>query len=336
VQVTFAQDLKNTGAVDLSAFMNARLNSVHVNELQGNPFQPDVNYRGYTASPLLGTPQGLSVYIDGVRLNQPFGDVMSWDLIPKTAILSMALMPGSNPLFGLNTLGGALSMQSKSGLTSPGTAIQSIYGRSMRRAVEFEHGGSRGGALHWYLTGNLFGEDGWRENSPSDLRQLFGKVGWRSAKTDLSLTMAGVDDSLGGNGLQEEEFLGRDYESVYTKPDITDNRATLTNMAVERRVGQTLRISGNAYYRHLRTKTLNGDLNENSLDQAVYQPEAEERAALAAAGYSGFHERGDVREHPAPVLPCINDVLLNEEPAENATASSIERTLQHNAGLPDS
>ena len=54
--------------------------------MQGNPFQPDVNYRGYTASPLLGTPQGLSVYMDGVRLNQPFGDVVSWDLIPRIAI----------------------------------------------------------------------------------------------------------------------------------------------------------------------------------------------------------------------------------------------------------
>jgi hypothetical protein len=69
------------------------LAGVHVNEVQGNPFQMDVNYR-YTASPLLGTPQGLSVYFDGVRINQPFGDVVSWDLIPKAAIASMNLMPG--------------------------------------------------------------------------------------------------------------------------------------------------------------------------------------------------------------------------------------------------
>ena len=88
--------------------------------MQGNPFQPDVNYRGYTASPLLGTPQGLSVYMDGVRLNQPFGDVVSWDLIPRLAIASMTLMPGSNPLFGLNTLGGALSIQTKDGTSNPG------------------------------------------------------------------------------------------------------------------------------------------------------------------------------------------------------------------------
>ena len=114
--------------------------------MQGNPFQPDVNYRGYTASPLLGTPQGLSVYMDGVRLNQPFGDIVSWDLIPRTAIASTTLMPGSNPLFGLNTLGGALSIQTKSGVTHPGTMLQASYGSDVRRAFDFEHGGTRAGA----------------------------------------------------------------------------------------------------------------------------------------------------------------------------------------------
>ena len=83
VQTATDRDIEHSGALDLSDFLNRRLNGVHVNEMQGNPFQPDVNYRGYTASPLLGTPQGLSVYMDGVRLNQPFGDVVSWDLIPR-------------------------------------------------------------------------------------------------------------------------------------------------------------------------------------------------------------------------------------------------------------
>jgi len=335
VQLSFARDIRNTGAIDLSSFMNERLNAVHVNELQGNPFQADVNYRGYTASPLLGTPQGLSVYMDGVRLNQPFGDVMSWDLIPKTAILSMALMPGSNPMFGLNTLGGALSIQSKSGLTSPGTTIQSIVGRSMRRALEFEHGGSKTGGLHWYLTGNLFGEDGWREVSPSDVRQLFGKIGWQRPKTDVSLTIAGVDDSLNGNGLQEAGLLDRDYASVYTKPDITDNRATLTNLTVERRINPTVRAFGNVYYRRLRTNTFNGDMNEDSLDQSVYQPGAAERAALAAAGYSGFPTSGATAENtPFPSWRCVANVLLADEPAEQCNGIiNRTKTRQLNAGM---
>ena len=113
VQTATSEAIERSGALDLSDFLNRRFNGVYVNEIQSNPFQPDVNYRGYTASPLLGTPQGLSVYMDGVRLNQPFGDVVSWDLIPRLAISSTTLMPGSNPLFGLNTLGGALSIQTK-------------------------------------------------------------------------------------------------------------------------------------------------------------------------------------------------------------------------------
>jgi outer membrane receptor for ferrienterochelin and colicin len=111
VQTVKAEDLKRSQSLDITDYMNRNLTGVHINEIQNNPVQPDVNYRGFTASPLLGTPQGLSVYVDGVRMNQAFGDVVSWDLIPKNAISNMQLMPGSNPLFGLNTLGGALSIQ---------------------------------------------------------------------------------------------------------------------------------------------------------------------------------------------------------------------------------
>ena len=163
--------------------------------MQGNPFQMDVSYRGYTASPLLGTPQGLSVYMDGVRMNQPFGDVVSWDLIPRAAISSMTLMPGSNPLFGLNTLGGALSVQTKDGRSDPGTSLQTTLGSNARRAVEFEHGGFNDKGLNWYVSGNLFNENGWRNDSPSDVRQLFSKLGWRSGATDLKLTLAHAEIS---------------------------------------------------------------------------------------------------------------------------------------------
>ena len=128
VQSATEADLRRGNSLDLADFLNRNLGGVHINDMQGNPFQPDVNYRGFTASPLLGTPQGLSVYLDGVRLNQPFGDVVSWDLIPKSAIASINLMPGSNPLFGLNTLGGALSIQTKDGRSHPGSALQATVG----------------------------------------------------------------------------------------------------------------------------------------------------------------------------------------------------------------
>src|SRR6185503_10705437 len=119
VPVATHREIEASGALELSDFMNRRLSGVYLNEIQGNPMQPDLNYRGYTASPLLGTPQGVSVYMDGVRLNQAFGDIVSWDLIPRVAISEVALIPGSNPLFGLNTLGGSVSLRTKDGRSSP-------------------------------------------------------------------------------------------------------------------------------------------------------------------------------------------------------------------------
>jgi outer membrane receptor protein involved in Fe transport len=335
VQTATSRDLDRSAALEVSDFLNRRLNGVHVNDIQSNPFQPDVSYRGYTASPLLGTPQGLSVYMDGVRLNQPFGDIVSWDLIPRLAISSIALMPGSNPLFGLNTLGGALSLETKNGARDPGTMVQAIYGSHTRRAIEFEHGGSRaGGGWHWYTTGNFFDEDGWREDSPSQVGQFFGKLGWRRPRTDASVSAAYADNSLNGNGLQESGFLDRDYSSVYTKPDTTENRSTLVNATARHSIRDALILSGTAYYRRIHSNTLNGDSNEDSLDQALYQPNAVERAALAAAGYTGFPVSGETAENtPFPYWRCIAQVVLRDEPAEKCNGLiNRTQTRQHHAG----
>lgn len=265
VQTATSTDLANSQALDLSSFMNQRLGGVYVNEVQGNPYQMDVNYRGFTASPLLGTPQGLSVYMDGVRMNQPFGDVVSWDLMPRSAIANITLMPGSNPLFGLNTLGGALAVQTKSGLTHPGTSVQTTLGSNQRRSVEMEHGGRNDKGLHWFVTGHVFNEDGWRDASPSRVRQMFGKLGWKDGPTDVALTLSHANNSLTGNGMQEERMLANDYRSVYTKPDETNNQSTLLNLTGQHVVNDTTLLAGNAYYRTMRTRTLNGDVNDGAL-----------------------------------------------------------------------
>ncbi|HEX2659365.1 MAG TPA: Plug domain-containing protein, partial [Polyangia bacterium] len=120
VQTVTADALAESQALDLSHYLEERSGSVSVNNVQGNPLQPDLEYRGFVSSPLLGTPQGLSVYLDGVRLNEPFVDTVNWDVIPTGAIRSVNLMPGSNPLFGPNTLGGALSIETKTGFSDPG------------------------------------------------------------------------------------------------------------------------------------------------------------------------------------------------------------------------
>ncbi|MEO8592389.1 MAG: TonB-dependent receptor [Candidatus Solibacter sp.] len=316
VQTANRRDIENSGAVDLADFLNKRLNGVYVNEIQGNPFQPDVNYRGYTASPLLGTPQGVSVYMDGVRLNQPFGDVVSWDLVPQFAVSEVALMPGSNPLFGLNTLGGALSLQTKDGRGGKHTEIAFSGGSFGRKLGEFETGGANSTGLSWYGATRLFFDDGWRQHTPSNVRQFFARLGWQNSDTSLGLTAFYANNSLIGSGLQEQRMLWADYRSAYTIPDITANRSPAFNFLARHRVGK-VQLSANVYQRFIRTNTLNGDLNNDSLDQSLYQPNAVERAALTAAGYTGFPTSGETAANtPFPKWRCIAQSLLRDEPGE--------------------
>lgn len=317
VQTAKGSEIERSHAIDLTGFLNRRLGSVHVNEVQNNPFQPDVNFRGFTASPLLGTAQGLSVYLDGVRLNQPFGDVVSWDLIPRSAIASIALMPGSNPLFGLNTLGGALAVQTKDGVKNPGSSVQLMGGQHGRLAAEFETGGGRADGLNWFVTGNRFHETGWRVDSPSDVGQLFGKFGYKAGDTRWSLSAALADTDLNGNGLQEARLLDADWASVYSKPDTTKNRSALLNLAASHTLTDRLSLSGNVYWRRIKTRTYNGDVNDDALDQSLYQPNADEQDALTAAGYSGFPTAGaDAGNTPFPKWRCIANALLVDEPGE--------------------
>ena len=315
VQSAGSRDIERSGALELGDFLNRRLGSVHVNEMQGNPFQMDVSSRGYTASPLLGTAQGLSVYMDGVRMNQPFGDVVSWDLIPRSAIASVTLMPGSNPLFGLNTLGGALSVQTKDGSHDPGTSLQTTLGGHARRGVEIEHGGSNEQGLDWYLNANLFREQGWRDDSPSDVRQFFGKLGWQGAATELRLTLSHADNQLSGNGLQEQRLLAQDWASVYTKPDVTQNRSTLLGLAVSHAFSEALQFSASAYYRDINSATFNGDINEAALGRDLYQSGEE------------------ASNTPFPSLRCLASVSVSQAAESCNGLLNRTRSTQQNYGL---
>ncbi len=261
VQTVSGAALQASQAQNLPEFMAAQLPSVTVNEIQGNPYQVDVNYRGFTASPLLGTPQGLSVFLDGVRANEPFGDTVNWDLIPRSALASMDLIPGSNPVFGLNTLGGALSLRTKSGFTHPGGYIGANAGSFNRRNGEFAYGGNKDN-LGWFVSGDWFKEDGWRDFSPSEVKQLFGKLSHKSAAGEVDLSLLRAQTNLIGNGLLPTSMFNERRESIYTRPDQTRNDLTQLTLSGRYFLGDKTSLSGSAYYRLNKTRTLNGDVND--------------------------------------------------------------------------
>src|SRR5258708_1071430 len=144
VQTADSKDMQRQQTLDLADYLNNNFSGVNVSESADNPFQLDINYHGFTASPLLGTPEGLSVYVDGVRVNESFGDTVNWDLIPQSAISTVTLMSGSTPVFGLNTLAGPLSVKTKSGPDDPGTEVEAYGGSFGRRSFEGATGGEFG------------------------------------------------------------------------------------------------------------------------------------------------------------------------------------------------
>ncbi len=267
VQSIRREALRDTGAAGLPELLGSQLQSVNVNEIQGNPYQADVNYRGFTASPLLGTPQGLSVYQDGVRVNEPFGDSVNWDLIPRNAIASIDLVPGSNPLFGLNTLGGALAIRTKDGFSHAGTGLEGYVGSFGRSAVTAEHGGNNG-ELGWYFTTTRFEENGWRDHSPSDLNQYFGKISHRSSKHELDLNITHAKSDLIGNGLTPQSFYDERRSSIFTRPDNTQNRMTMVSLNGGYWLDDIHKLSGTLYMRQNKVRTLNGDANDDFEDGA--------------------------------------------------------------------
>ena len=295
VQSATAADIRRSQTSSLPDLLTSQMPSVNVNDVQGNPYQPDLNYRGFTASPLLGLPQGLSVFQDGVRINEPFGDTVNWGLIPMNAISTINLIPGSNPLFGLNTLGGALSLRTKSGFQFPNTNIELSGGSWGRSQAQFEHGGYSG-KQDYYIAGNWFREDGWRDYSPTDVKQFFAKTGVQTDDTDFDVSFTYARTDLIGNGVTPESFLNQSRNSIFTRPDNTRNTMGMVNFTGSHALDAYRLLSGNVYYRYNKTETLNGDVN----DDFEGGPNDGETGANGGAGFNsetGVNNRTKTKGH---------------------------------------
>ena len=259
VQTLTQDDIEGSVNRSLPELLKTQLASVNLNDVQNNPFQPDLQYRGFTASSLLGLPQGISVYLNGGRVNEAFGDTVHWDLMPLDAIDTVSLYSGSNPLFGQNTLGGALALRTKTGFSFNANEIDLQAGQFGQKAASVESGGNND---HWayYVNLNHYEEDGWRDYSPSEVQQLFTSLAYKSDKMHLDMNLFMADNELLGNGASPIELLdieGR--EAVYTHPDQTNNELTHVNITGDFVLTNTLSLTANMFYRDTQTQSINGD-----------------------------------------------------------------------------
>ena len=260
VQQAGAAELAQANNASVADFLRRGFASVSLNDAQNNPLQPDLQYRGFTASPLLGLAQGLSVYQNGARVNEPLGDAVNWDLMPQSAIAGLTLLGGANPLFGLNSLGGALNIEMKNGFDFTGTQIGLRSGSFGRTTAHIETGGNANG-FAYYLNLESFDEDGWRDQSASEALNAYASFGWRGSRGEASIDLQQGDSNLRGNGAAPVELLALNRAAVFTAPDITENDLFMVSADFSWDLGAG-KLSGSAFNRRNTTDAFNGDGSE--------------------------------------------------------------------------
>lgn len=268
IQTLNASEISVQHTDALADALERNIGGMTLNSVQGNPFQVDINYRGFTASPLMGTPQGLSVFQDGVRINEPFGDVVNFDYLPLSAISTVQVIPGSNPVFGLNTLGGAIALTTKSGLTAPGASVEISAASFKRKSSGLEFGGSKNG-IHYFLTGLDVIDPGWAAHNSSHVRQFFGKLGYETPTDSIDLSVNGADNHLQGSQTIPASFLDR-RDAAYTYPDMNLNQGGMSTLYVSRVISSDTQLSSTFYYRKVSTQNFSSNVATNAGDVSKF------------------------------------------------------------------
>jgi iron complex outermembrane receptor protein len=252
-----ADDFSRTYSSSVTDALLQRVPGVATSDIQGNNFTQDLRYRGFNASPLQGTPQGIAVYMGGIRVNEAFGDTVNWDLIPTNAI-DRADVWSSNPVFGLNALGGAVNIGMKNGFTYQGFEGE-LQGGSYGRASGAVQYGVQKGDFALYLAAQGLRDQGWRYQSPSQLGRVYGDLGWKGERAEIHLVAAAARNSFGVIGSTPVQLLDRDYRSIYTWPQTTLNQMGLLALNGKFAVTDTWTVQSNIYTRQFRQKHVDGN-----------------------------------------------------------------------------
>ncbi len=284
-----------------------RLGSVNVNAEQSNQYQPDFVYRGFEASPISGIAQGLAVYQNGTRINEAFGDSVNWDLVPQFAVNQLTVQ-SNNPAFGLNALGGAVTLQMKNAFNSPGGDVELSHG-NFNNTTGYAAYGLREGNFGAYAAIGGVHDSGFRFLQPTALRQGYADLGYENDSTTAHASVTAANNYIGALGPAPVELLAMDPRAIFTSPQTTRNQMQLLQLSGTRKESGTLVLAANIYYRHFEQHQLDG----NTTDTA------------ACANNSDFFCLGGSNLYPADAL---HDSGGNQVPAavlpEGATPGELD------------
>ncbi|HUB10594.1 MAG TPA: TonB-dependent receptor [Acetobacteraceae bacterium] len=256
-QVITSKDVSLEGPPSYLTSLQDQAQGVQMDSAAGGPFQPNLFYHGFQASPLQGTAEGLAAYLNGVRFNQPFGDTVNFDLIPDIAIDSMNL-EGANPVFGLNALGGSLAIQLKNGFTYHGGEIDA-YGGSFGQIGGALQYGKQAGNTAFYIAMSGLKEDGWRYFQGSALKQLYSDIGWRSQRAEVHVNIDLAQTTLQAPGTTPVEWLAANPRAQFTGPSPINNSYALISTNANFQIDDTTSVQAVAYYDYFLQRVGNGN-----------------------------------------------------------------------------
>jgi iron complex outermembrane recepter protein len=284
VQTLTAQDFERDRQYTPLDSLARQTPGVSLSDVQGSSVAQDLRYRGFTASPLQGTPQGLAVYQNGVRLNEAFGDTVNWDLIPLVAVNRLDIF-GNNPVFGLNALGGAVNIEMKNGFTWQGFETQALGGSYGRFSGSMQYGMQKD-AFSLYVAADALRDKGWRYESPTRIERAYADLGYRVPGAEFHLIGSGARSLLGVIGPTPVDLIALDERAIYTWPQTTRNQLATVQATGKVDVGSAWTLSGNLYVRRFKQKHVDGNASEFEQCSGDASAQFQDKLCLGREGFS--------------------------------------------------
>ncbi len=257
VQIITSIDITRDGSASLTGALNANLSSISLNDDIADPFQPDILYRGFEASPVLGTPEGLAVYQNGVRINEAFGDTVNWDLFPDVAVDKVELV-SSSPVYGRNALGGAVAVTMKNGFSYQGGDLELAGGSYGQRSVTAQYG-VNSGIFGVYVATRALDWAGWRQFSADRMRDVYAALSLHTDTATLDLSFTRSNNDMQGQGSAPVQELAVNRSLVFTGPQANINDLNFFTLNGTWKMSDAWSMQGVLYYRQYSQYVSNGN-----------------------------------------------------------------------------
>ena len=249
-----AVDLDARGVRSLADALE-QLPGVTTSDELGAPGQLDVTLRGFQVSPTIGLPQGVTVYLDGVRVNEPDAHEVNFDLLPLEDVDHVDVTYGPSVLLGRNSLGAAVNLVTRRG-SVPAERELEASGGSFGRYELKARAGDRRGMWDYYVGTRYEHEDGWRAATPSRTATLFGKLGVNTGTWDATLSYAGADNRIFQAGSLPDSVYAAAPRVNFTPGDYFAPQAHLVTLNAHRLLGG-MQVAFNGFGRALTTDQFN-------------------------------------------------------------------------------